>query len=354
MQIHPLHLISYLVAVASLIAWLTYLIHELFVWVRKAGFSRRLGGKILSPNLPEQDLPWKGILLAVSGACFGWFLTSWVGAWIEKDWLLLCLSGLGVLSFELWSTKRESHLLPIMALITGLHEQAKDELDLFERLARVVEGLPAGEVQKAVREALQRRRSGLTVEQCFKVLKGLNPFLDELVYTLRWSGWQACPAFDLALERLGERAGKQWDRTSQALLFKEKMQPLRQFGQPFLYAALTFLVVDGLPSFMLAWPSIVVVGWIGFGCAVTAGLFYAGLTRPWLNRFLGAVILAASLVALVQFASPPRLVEFQINEVTHLSQDASPVEDQWEPFHTYYLGLAGLGNQERHEPWPKP
>jgi hypothetical protein len=346
MDIHPLHLISYLVAVAYLVAWLVYGMRRFSGWVRKAGFIRNLVGKKCSLNPPAQNLPWKDILLAVCGMCLGWALTSWIGALFVKDWLLLFLCGFGVLSQELRPSKRELNLLPVMALIAGLHDQHKEGMDLFDRLSVVVDGLPPGEVQKAVREALQRRRSGFTIEQCCGVLKGLSPFLDELIYTLRLSVWQTVPAFDLALERLRERAGRQWDRTSKALLFKEKVRPLQQFCWSLILGALTFLVIDGRLPFMLVWPSFAVIGCIGLGCVVAAGLLTVGLTQPWLNRILGTAILAASLLPLLLFASPPRLAEIQVHRVMHISQNASANEHPWEQY--------WAENWEVKDSWPNP
>jgi len=72
--------------------------------------------------------------------------------------------------------------------------------------------------------------------------------------------------------------------------------------------------------------------------------------QPWLNRFLGAVILAASLVALVQFASPPRLVEIRIQSVTHLSQYVLPRVVERMPFPAVSREATILENRERKKP----
>ena len=77
----------------------------------------------------------------------------------------------------------------------------------------------------------------------------LHPILDELVFTLRLTGWQASPAFDLALERLAQRAGKQWDRISRWMVFREQIQPFLQFSQMAILAALLYLVIEGIPAF---------------------------------------------------------------------------------------------------------
>jgi hypothetical protein len=255
---------------------------------------------------------------------------SWARAWFVREWLLLVLPGLVILSNELRLSNKDFSLLAGMALIAGLHDQRDVGLDVFERLASVVDGLPPGEVQKAAREVLQRRRSGLTVEQCCQALDGLHPILDELVFTLRLTGWQASPAFDLALERLIQRAGKQWDRVSRSMVFREQIRPLLQFGQAAIPAALAALVIADIPAFTLAWPSYAVFCWIGLGCALAAAVLYLAGSRARLRRLLGAGLIIASLLPLWQYASLPRLFELQLQSVTHLSEDISNKRIEWE------------------------
>jgi hypothetical protein len=331
MEIRPLYLLSYFVAVAYMIAWLVRLSLAFYHWLRKAGLGRLLAGQRISMNPLGRNLPWNSIFLAVSGAVFGWAVISWEGAWFVREWLLLILPGLGILGNELRLTTKNVYLLAVMALIAGLHDQREVGLDVFERLARVVDGLPPGEVQKAVREALQRRRSGLLVEQSCQVLNRLHPFLDELVFTLRLTGYQAIPAFDLAIKRLGQRAGKQWDCVSRSMVFREQIQPFLRFGQAAILAALAALVIEDIPAFTLAWPSYTVIGWIGLGCVLAAGVLYAASSRAWLRRSLGAAFLIASVVPLWQYASLPRLFELQLHSVTHLSEDVANKRVEPEP-----------------------
>jgi hypothetical protein len=148
----------------------------------------------------------------------------------------------------------------------------------------------------------------------------LQPFLDELVFTLRLTDWQASPAFDIGLERLIRRAGKQWDRVSRSMVFREQILPFPLFGQAAILAALAALVIEDIPAFTLTWPSYAVIGWIGLGWLLAAGVLYAAHNCAWLQRFVGAGLLIASLVPLWQFASLPRLFELQLHSVTHLSE----------------------------------
>ena len=331
MEIRPLYLLSYFVAVAYLMAWLARLGLAFHHWSRKAGLGRLLAGQKISLNPLGQNLPWNNFLLAISGLVFGWVVISWAGDWFVREWLLLILSGLAILSNELHLSKKDVQFLAVMALIAGLHDQREVGLDVFERLTRIVDGLPSRDVQKAAREALQRRRSGLAVEQCCSVLNGLHPLLNELVFTLRLTGWQASPAFDLALERLIQRAGKQWDRVSRSMVFREQIRPLLQFSQSAILAALASLVIEDIPAFTLTWPSYTVLGWIGLGCALAAAVLYLAGSRAWLRRLLGAALLLVSLLPLWQYASLPRLFDLQLQSVTHLSEGASNKRVEWEP-----------------------
>jgi len=193
-----------------------------------------------------------------------------------------------------------------------------------------VDGLPPGEVQKACRESLQSRRSGLPVERSCQALSGLHPLLDELVFTLRFTGWQASPAFDLALERLAQRAGRQWDRISRWMVFREQALPFLQFSQMGILASLLYLVVEGIPAFTFAWPSYEVIAWIGLGCVFASGMFFAAHKRVWLRRVVVSALLIASFVPLWQYASLPRLFELQLHSATNITERISDKQSVWE------------------------
>jgi hypothetical protein len=323
MEIRPLYLFSYFMAVAFLMAWLARLGLAFYHWSRKAGLYRLLAGQRISLHPFRQNMSWNDILLSVSGGVFGWVVISWVGTWFVREWLLLILPALAILFNELQQTKKDISLLAVFALIAGLREQREGGLDFFERLTRVVDGLSHGDVQKACRESLQRRRSGLSVDQSCQALSGLHSTLDELVFTLRLTGWQASPAFDLALECLVQRAGKQWDRLSRWMVFREQIQPFLRFSQMTILAALLYLIVEGIPAFTIAWSSYAIIAWIGLGCILAAGILYTAQNRTWLRRLIGSALLITSLVPLWQYASLPHLYELRLNSVTHITERVS-------------------------------
>jgi hypothetical protein len=325
MEFRPLYLISYFAAVAFLLAWLARLVVAFYWWLSRIGFRRFFGGPRIALHRPGQNSPWNNILLAVSGAVFGMVVISWAGDWFVREWLLLILPGLAILSHELLLTQKDLDLFAILALLAGLHDQREIGSDVFERLARIVDGLPVDDVQKAAREALQRRRSGQPVEQCCQAFSGLHPILDELVFTLRLAGWLASLAFDLALERLTRRAGRQWDRVSRSMVFREHIQPFLSFSQAALLAALAALLVEDIPALKVAWPSYALIGRIGAGCILVAGMLYAAGSRPWLRRVFGAALMLTSLLPLWQSASLPGLYELQLKSVTY-SSAADPIE----------------------------
>lgn len=330
MAIRSLYLLSYFFAIAFVIAWLARLGLDYFHWSRIAGLYRLLAVQRISLKPLRDNLPWNILLISVSGLLFGWVVISWAGVWFVREWLLLILPALAILSNELLQLKRDVSLLVVFALIGGLHDQREVGLDFFERLIKVVYGLPPGEIQAACRESIQCRRSGLPVERSCQALSGLHPILDELLFTLRLTGWQASPAFDLALGRLSQRVGKQWDRISRWMVFREQIQPYLRFGQMAILAALLYLVVEGISVFTIAWPSYAVIAWIGLGCILAAGILYAAHQRAWLRRLIITALLIASLLPFWQFASLPRLFGLQLHSITHITERILDKQAGWE------------------------
>lgn len=330
MELSSLYLLSYFFAIAFVMAWLAWSGLDFYYWSRKAGLNRLLAGQRMSLKPLRDDLPWNNLLLSVSGLLFGWVVISWIEPWFVREWLLLILPALAILYIELQLTKKDISLLAVYALCAGLHDQRETSQDFFERLIKVVDGMPPGEIQAACRESIQRRRSGFPVDRSCEVLSGLHPILDELVFTLRLTGWQASLAFDLAIGCLAQRAGRHWDRISRWMVFREQIQPCLQFSQMAILAALLYLVVEGVPAFTLAWPSYEVIAWIGLGCIFAAGMIYAAHHHAWLRRLVVSTLLIASFVPLWQYASLPRLFELQLHSATHITERISEKQSVWE------------------------
>lgn len=357
MEIRPLYLFSYFIAVAFVMAWLARLGLNFYHWSRRAGINRLLAGQRISLKPFRDNLPWSYILLAVSGLLFGWVAISWIGAWFVREWLLLILPTLAILCNELQLTKKDISVLAAFTLIAGLRDQREVGQDFFERLTKVVDGLTPGEIQSACRESIQRRRSGLPVDRSCQVLSRLHPILDELVFTLRLTGWQASPAFDLALERLAQRAGRQWDRISRWMVFREQIKPFLHFSQMAILAALLYLIVKGIPAFTFAWPSYEVIAWIGLGCILAAGILYAAHQRTWLRRLVVSALLVASLVPLWQYASRPRLFELQLHSATHITQRVLAKQAGWEAIQAPTANpkiLVTVSEEQDNTPVPLP
>ena len=107
------------------------------------------------------------------------------------------------------------------------------------------------------------------------------------------------------------------------MAFREQIQPLLQFGQSAILAALIDLVIEDLPAFTFAWPSYAIIFWIGLGLLLAALVLYAAYHRAWLRWFLGVGLLIASMIPFWQHANLPRLFELQVNSVSHLSSTVS-------------------------------
>jgi hypothetical protein len=330
MAIRPLYLLSYFLALAFVMACLARLGLGFYHGSRKAGLYRLLVGQKIYLKSFRENLPWNHLLLTVSGLLFGMVVISWIEDWFVREWLLLILPALAIFCNELQLTNKDISLLAVYALIAGLRDQREAGQDFFERLIKVVDGLPPGEIRAACRESIQRRRSGLPVDRSCQALSGMRPILDELMITLRLTDWQASPAFDLALERLAQRSGKKWDRISRWMVFREQIKPFLWFSQMAILAALLYLVVEGIPRFTLIWPSYEVIAWIGSGCILAAGILYAAHHRAWLRRLIVSALLVASLVPLWQYASLPRLFDLQLHSTTHISEGIPANQAGWE------------------------
>jgi hypothetical protein len=109
----------------------------------------------------------------------------------------------------------------------------------------------------------------------------------------------------------------------QPVISSEIIQPFLRFSQMAIQAVLLYLVVEGIPGFTLAWPSYAVITWIGLGCILVAGVFYAAHNHAWLWRVVVSALLVASLVPLWQYASLPRLFELQLHSITHITERVS-------------------------------
>lgn len=315
MDIHGMSLLSHLLSAAFVVAWLVRLGLAVSRWVRRAWLHRLPTGLRISRYPPGLE-GWEEAAVSLSGALFGWVLISWIGNLFVQEWLLLILPALALLCSELNLSKRDAAILAVYALITGLRDQREAGKDFFDRLARIVDGLPPGEVQRACRESLQRRRSGMPVDRSCQPLRRINPVLDEMVFTLGFSGWQAGLAFDAALDRLERRVGTRWDRLSRWMALREQIQPFLWFGQAAILTALLDLVVAGFQELPLAWASRAVLGWVGLGCLLAAGVLYLAHNQAWLRRPVIAVLLIGSLVPLWHSARLPRLYELRVDSIT--------------------------------------
>ena len=118
------------------------------------------------------------------------------------------------------------NLLAVVVLLDQVRVYSESESDLFEVLSKMVQELPEGEVQKALREALHHRRSGLAAEACLAILRGINSYLDEFILTLGCINWQTGPALTLIADRLHQRAARRWDRASRLMLLKDRVWPI--------------------------------------------------------------------------------------------------------------------------------
>jgi len=321
MELRLLPLISYFIAAAYLAAWLFHqswaLVGQLRAWI----FHRKAAGRVLSLSALRETNDRFGILLKILAAAIGFFFANWAANWISREWLILVLVAAVVLSEEFRPSKNAINLLAVTVLMDRIHVYTESGNDLFDVLSRAVQDLPEGEVQQALREALHRRRSGLSAQECLAMLRGIDPYLDEFVLTLKHINWKTGLTLAQVADRLHERAGRGWDRASRFMLTKEHVWPYLRILRAAIVAAIIVLAYNGISSHFTAWPSHNTVVWLGLALIATGLLLYFALTSGWSRR-----VLAAFLLLLVSFPVMNRIgIQspwwLQLKTVTHVSEN---------------------------------
>lgn len=323
MELRLFSLVSYLASSAYLVSWLFRQMWALFLSGRTCWFKRKMAGKVLSLK------PWSKsgnrfeTILSLAGILFGCTFTLWLSGWIIKEWLLVILVVLAIVSEEFKTSQRETQLLAVIVLLDLLQTHSKPDEDFFEILPELVRDLPAGEVQKAVLEAIFRRRSGIAVEKSMGSLRGLDPFLDELILTQRLTGWENGPALNLILNRLLQRAGRKWDHTSRIMLLKDQARPFVRFGRAALISGLLVTLLSSSTVLAAAWPGETIVVWLGLVVLALGLLLYVALINHWVSRSLVVLIFFVALASETHTIKVQVPAWIQIQTVTHSSGSLS-------------------------------
>jgi hypothetical protein len=321
MELRLLPLISYFTAAAYLAAWLFYqswaLVGQLRAWI----FHRKAAGRVLSLNAMRETNDRFRILLKILAAAIGILFANWAVSWIYSEWLLLVLVAVVVLSEEFRPSRKEMNLLVVIILMDRVRAHTESDSDLFDVLSKVVQDLPDGEVQQALREALHRRRSGLAAKECLAMLRGFDPHLDEFVLTLKHINLQTGPALVQVAYRLHQRAGRKWDRASRFMLTKEHVWPYLRIVRAAMVGAVIVLSYNGVSLHFTAWPSHITVVWLGLGLIAAGLLLYFALTSSWPRRVLAVFLLLLALFPFLNRIGVQSPWWIQIHTVTHVSEN---------------------------------
>lgn len=323
MELRLLPLISYFTAASYLAAWLFYQSWALVTQMRAWIFYRKAAGRVLSLSaLRETNDPF-GILLKILAAAIGFLFANWAANWVSREWLILVLVAAVVLSEEFRPSRNAINLLAVTVLMDRIHVYTESDSDLFEVLSRAVQVLPEGEVKQALREALHRRRSGLAAQECLALLRGIDPHLDEFVLTLKHINLQTGPVLVEVAARLHQRAGRRWDRASRFMLTKEHVWPYLRIVRAAIVAAIIVLAYNGISLHFTAWPSHIIVLWLGLGLIAAGLLLYFALTSSWPRRVLVAFLLMPVLFPVLNRIGIQSPWWLQIQTVTHVSENLS-------------------------------
>jgi hypothetical protein len=250
---------------------------------------------------------------------FGGLVTFGLGPIFIPEWLLVIFVVLAVLSEELRVSPQETRLLEVMVFLDRLAVQLVDHQDLFEGLPQIIQELPQGNVQKCVREAVLRRRSGGSVENSLKAIHGIDPFLDEFVLTLRLEGWKNGSVVNLILTRLLERAGRKWDCTSRMLWIKNQLRPSVRFGQGALIAGLWVILIRYSSALAPVLPGRTVIVWTGLALLCLGGAVYLVVSSQWLRRLLAVAICLIAFVSYANSLVVPIPSWIQVETISHRS-----------------------------------
>lgn len=322
MDVQLLPLISYLVAAAYLIGWLFQQVWKLLLILRDWKFQRQAAGKVKSLKLLSRSNNRVEIFPILAGAILGMLFAYWIVSWISREWLLLVLVALAILSEELQSSHREMQLLAVIVLIDRVHFHAESGVDFFEALSKSTHDLPEGEVRNALWKVIHRCRSGAALDECVSRINGINPYLNELILTMKHLNWQTGPALALVLDRLLQRAGRKWDLASRFMLIKEQFRVYVRFGRAATITALFILSVRGFLGQATVWPSHSMVLLFGLVIIASGLLLSLALTSSWPRRVMAALLILAAMVPITSRISlqiPPWI---QVRTTTHLPTHA--------------------------------
>jgi hypothetical protein len=321
MELRLLPLISYFIAAAYLAAWLFHqswaIVAQLRAWI----FHRKAAGRVLSLSALRETNDRFGILLKILAAAIGIFIANEAMTWISREWLILLLVAVVVLSEEFRPSRKGMDLLAVTVLMDRLRAYIESGSDLFEVLSKAVLDLPEGEVQQALRESLHRRRSGLVAQECLAMLRGIDTHLDEFVLTLKHSNLQTGPALAQVADRLHQRAGRRWDRVSQFMLTKYNVWPYLRIIRVAIVAAIIVLSSHGISLHFTAWPSHVTILWLGLGLITTGLLLYFTITSSWPRRVLVASLLMLALSPILNRIGIHSPWWLQIQTITHIPEN---------------------------------
>ncbi len=342
-------LVAYLAAAAYLVCWLLSQLRAIYQRVRAWRLQRRM---VFSLKAWSKVGKGHDFLIYMSGALLGGLVTFWLVQVFIQEWLLVIFAVLALLSDELRVSPKETQLLEVMIFFDRLAAHIVDNQDLFEVLTKVIQELPEGNVQKGVREAVLRRRSGTSFENSLKVMRGIDSFLDEFVLTLQLSGWRNGPGLSLILNRLLIRAGRKWDRNSRLLLIKDKNRTCFRFGRASLVTGLWVILISNSSALALVMAGRTVIVWSGLALLCSGLVFYLIVSTQWLRHFLAVSIFILAFVSYANSLVVPIPSWIQVETISHRSDrvgDTGMVIPQISTVHqeltASFQRLAALNNQ---------
>lgn len=185
--------------------------------------------------------------LALVFSLFAGICTIWIWSAFGAPFpLLLFLLAVGLFIEELDEPKKLRELPAVLGLINQILKHIQEGDDLPVALGKAAPTLPDGVVKRRVKKTLSSIEERLPSEKSLPALRGINPYLDQLVSDCLRTGCQNGPALEIILELLLQRASQQWQRTSHIRTRLDSLNPYLTSSRAFIAGSIvmgiTFLL----------------------------------------------------------------------------------------------------------------
>ena len=195
------------------------------------------------PSTRKRTLLLAAAFVAGALATVGW---TYLGPVLP---LLLLATVLGLFA-ESGDSSRQRYLVEVLGLLALLRDRVREGHSVIDALLEAARALPESPVQARVEQVRRQHEARVAPPESLNPLKGLSPFLDQLVSDVCRSGWESSPTLLVTLDRVASRAGRVWDQAAAGRSRRDQtgafIPPLRMFVWGAVLAGIVQLVSLGV------------------------------------------------------------------------------------------------------------